>query len=599
MSSHFSLGVKNIETGEYYSWEVSHFKNESKQIFDFLRLIIDTGGVTVGFNSMRYDQPMMHHFFDLYVSGLRDVTRLIELMYQKSKWIIKESLKFFRERFPKWQDVDLYKINHYDNMAKATSLKKAECFLRMDTVEEMPVDFDDPDLTKEEIYKSMKYLSHDVLATYEFTHECLDLITFRYSMTEQFGKSVLNYSDSKIGSEVMTKELIDKMGYNKVFTTDEFGQRKAIQSDYDETGFEVSKLIFPYIKFETEPGKAILEFFKNQHLYNTKGVFNSLNLDDVGELANHVEHKLTNTEINKLNSRNYIDDLMEKSKTKETTPSLFDKKGYPIIPKQDVPNEKGKYPVKPQFERMNLYFKKYWDHLHLTPEEYKTKYTKVITKTGEIKVCSETFKIPLKLKNLNVILGGITHYLGTGGVHSFCGSGIYRANEEYVIWDLDVASYYVAMQIVNEIGASHYDINVWVDVLKKLKKTRETFDKSNPLNKASKIAQLSIYGNYGSDYSNLKDPRTLAQICINGQLSLLMLCEQLTEKIPKIKVLSLNTDGISLAIPRKLTDNVVKIVEDFEDMSGLLFECQDYDAIYQADVNNYIWFRNKEIEDEI
>lgn len=573
----FSIGFKNFKTKEYVKFEVSRFKNESRQLFEFMTTIIKEGHMTFSFNGMSFDVPSVHYFLNLCMMGgyFDNPVKLVSKIYEKSQWIIKFGGKFHRQRNPMWIDIDLFKINHFDNGAKSTSLKKVEAYLKMRSIQELPHDFHDPNLTEQDIAEVVDYMEHDVNATDEFAEDCIKEILFRFSMIERFGIAVLNYSDSKIGSEVMTRELIDKMGYDRVYTIVD-GKRKAIQSEYDD-GFDVKDLIFPYIKFETDPGKAILEFFCNQRLTSTKGVFNNLDLTNVGSLANHVEHVLTDTEMRKERTRLHVNNCLKNPDDHE-----FDKKGYPLLPH----DEDGKPIV--DFKGMGTYRQKYWDHLHLDQQKYHDKWRKKNAK-GELVDCKETFARPTTLKKLNVVLGGLTHDLGTGGIHSFCGSGIYRSCEKYQILDIDVASYYVAMQIVNYIGASHYDIDVWVDTLKELKKTRETYDKSDPLNKASKIAQLSIYGNYGNEFSNLKDLKTLAQICINGQLSLLMLTEILTEEIPELKILSLNTDGISLAYRRDTFDKLVEKIETFEEMSGLLFEAQEYNTIIQPDINSYIW----------
>jgi hypothetical protein len=78
------------------------------------------------------------------------------------------------------------------------------------------------------------------------------------------------------------------------------------------------------------------------------------------------------------------------------------------------------------------------------------------------------------------------------------------------------------------------------------------------------------------------------RITINGQLSLAMLYEMITERIPGAIPLMQNTDGLETAIPRKYKDQYMEICAEWEMITKLQLEHDTYSKIILGDVNNYI-----------
>jgi hypothetical protein len=64
--------------------------------------------------------------------------------------------------------------------------------------------------------------------------------------------------------------------------------------------------------------------------------------------------------------------------------------------------------------------------------------------------------------------------------------------------------------------------------------------------------------------SFLYDPEFTMRITINGQLSLALLYEMLTEGIPGAIPLMQNTDGLETLIPRKYIDKYYEICAEWE-----------------------------------
>jgi hypothetical protein len=78
------------------------------------------------------------------------------------------------------------------------------------------------------------------------------------------------------------------------------------------------------------------------------------------------------------------------------------------------------------------------------------------------------------------------------------------------------------------------------------------------------------------------------QITINGQLSLMMLYEMISEGIPESVPLMQNTDGVEFMIPEKDQEKYLEICKEWEKLTQLSLEHDQYQKMVIKDVNNYL-----------
>ena len=69
-----------------------------------------------------------------------------------------------------------------------------------------------------------------------------------------------------------------------------------------------------------------------------------------------------------------------------------------------------------------------------------------------------------------------------------------------------------------------------------------------------KLALNGVYGKSGDKHSPFFDLQFMMQITINGQLLLCMLAEQLM-KIPGLRMVQINTDGLTYVCPDEYLDH--------------------------------------------
>ena len=191
------------------------------------------------------------------------------------------------------------------------------------------------------------------------------------------------------------------------------------------------------------------------------------------------------------------------------------------------------------------------------------------------------------LEGLTFDIAGTTYKMGMGGLHSQEVSTAHYSDEETLLEDSDVTSYYPFIILNQRLFPSHLG-PVFLKVYRYLVETRLNAKRAGDKRKAQslKIVINGSFGKLGSSYSILYAPQLLIQVTLTGQLSLLMLIERL--ELAGIPVVSANTDGIVAKCPREKLELKYEIMKQWERETQFNLEHTPYEAFYSKDVNNYI-----------
>lgn len=187
---------------------------------------------------------------------------------------------------------------------------------------------------------------------------------------------------------------------------------------------------------------------------------------------------------------------------------------------------------------------------------------------------------------LHCTVAGFDYHFGVGGIHGSLNWHIAEADDDRMIIDLDVASYYPNLAIANNLRPEHLGEN-FCDIYKDVYDQRRSFKKGTPENAMLKLALNGVYGDSNNKYSPFYDPKYTMAITINGQLLLCMLAEWL-ENIPGLQMIQINTDGLTVKIPRALEFLLNDIWQQWENITGLTLESGHYSRMFVRDVNNYV-----------
>lgn len=198
-------------------------------------------------------------------------------------------------------------------------------------------------------------------------------------------------------------------------------------------------------------------------------------------------------------------------------------------------------------------------------------------------------EMPEEIKALKIEFGGRTFQMGIGGLHSVDECAAYYADEDFVLMDRDVTSYYPSIILNQELYPEHLGTG-FLDVYRTLVNRRKQAKKDKNKVEADtiKIVVNGAFGKLGSKWSTLYAPDLMIQVTITGQLTLLMLIERLYAFGCGAEICSANTDGVLFRFHKDKAEYVAAVVKQWELETG--FETEDtlYQAVFARDVNNYI-----------
>lgn len=182
---------------------------------------------------------------------------------------------------------------------------------------------------------------------------------------------------------------------------------------------------------------------------------------------------------------------------------------------------------------------------------------------------------------------GTDYKIGMGGLHSCEKSIAHKSDDEFLLIDRDVASYYPNIILNLGLYPKHLGpsfLQVYGSIVEQRLAAKKSGNKIDA--DALKITINGGFGKFGSKYSILYSPDLLLAVTLTGQLSLLMLIEML--ELSGIHVVSANTDGIVIKAPRNRMDEMNGIIKQWEQITRFETEETVYDALYSRDINNYI-----------
>lgn len=196
-------------------------------------------------------------------------------------------------------------------------------------------------------------------------------------------------------------------------------------------------------------------------------------------------------------------------------------------------------------------------------------------------------ELPAEIGSLKVNIAKATYTMGVGGLHSTEKRVSYVSDDEYVLIDRDVASYYPQIILNLKLFPAQLGPN-FLAIYQSIVTRRLAAKKAGQkiIAESLKITVNGSFGKLGSPYSVLYSPHLMTQVTVTGQLCLLMLIEQI--ELAGIQVISGNTDGVVIRCPRTRIDDLNSIIAAWEAATGFATEETRYLGYYSRDVNNYI-----------
>lgn len=263
----FLLSCYSFEEDKYYDFNINQYANNLYDLLNFLGKNKDK--YWVGYNNLSFDNQVIEFIWRKNDSWIdKSSLEIAEIIWKKAQEIIDNNnyglFPPYQEKELTFKPIDLFKINHYDNKNRLVSLKRVEFELDLENIEEMSVKHDKVDFTEKEVQELINYCHNDVFATKEFylvtigehnhpLYKGNNQIQLRLDIQEEFGVNCINYSDSKIGDEIIKKFYCE--------------EKKIEYKDLPKKGFfrreiALKHCIAKYVKFQTPQLKEFLKKIK-------------------------------------------------------------------------------------------------------------------------------------------------------------------------------------------------------------------------------------------------------------------------------------------------------------------------------------------------
>jgi len=329
----FLLCAYKPEDNTYHDFLINESENDLYSMIKFLDSHKDYYMVT--YNGLNFDGQVIEYIWRTYDKWFEKSSKDIAyLIWEKAQEVIDDTnyglFPPYRESELTFKQLDIFRINHYDNKNRMVSLKRLEYELDLENIEEMSVKHDKKNFTEQEVKDLVHYCRNDVYATYEFYKVTIgdtehplykgnNQIQLRKDIQEEFGIECLNYSNSKIGDEIIKKY---------------YCEEKAIEyKDLPRKGFfrreiKLKHCIPNYVKFKTKQLQSFLKETKDTVLKSNEDFIKSITF--YGQTYTFAKGGLHNVINNKSYTSSEDEDLIDIDVSGFYPASIINNNYYPF-----------------------------------------------------------------------------------------------------------------------------------------------------------------------------------------------------------------------------------------------------------------------------
>lgn len=252
-----------------WQFEITPWQDDSRAICEWVWSMKSKGYRMVGFNNVSFDYPILHTLLmagKLTAGSLYEKAIAIIDSHDSDRW--RHQVRPSDRLIPQ---IDLFLIHHFDNVARATSLKELAFNMRCDYIDNLPFPVGTV-LDREQLEVLKKYNRSDVHITCDFFHKSLSSIEFREKLQSMYGGlDWLNFNDTKIGKQFFRMQL-----ENSGVTCYDYGQDGRKPKQTPRNPIVLKDAILPWVKFQSPEFTRVLEFLRGQEIHHTKGLFDNL-----------------------------------------------------------------------------------------------------------------------------------------------------------------------------------------------------------------------------------------------------------------------------------------------------------------------------------
>lgn len=244
-------------------------RNDFTKFVTFLQKCVTNKEWHISYNGLAFDAQITQWALDnqkrLATLSTEDVIKEIYKFAQETiSRTDRNEFQTYSPRQLKIKQIDLFKMNHWDNRAKMSSLKWIQYSMDWDNVEEMPHPHYEPITDANQLKLIVKYCLNDVLSTKKILEHSKEQIKLRQTLTKEYKIDLYSASEPRISKELFLHFLHQKLGWSKADIKQLRTPRHTIF---------LGQCILPYISFKTPEFQSVLDYFRTKVITSTKDGF--------------------------------------------------------------------------------------------------------------------------------------------------------------------------------------------------------------------------------------------------------------------------------------------------------------------------------------
>ena len=271
----FTAVFENYKTSETKSFVVCSIQNDYVEFIKFLHQNINNKEWHISYNGLAFDAQVTHYILDnennLSTYPGHEIASLIYKYAQKC--IEKSNNKQFADYAP-WKmkigQIDVFKMHHWDNPAKRSSLKWIQYSMDWQNILDMPIHHETKITTQEQLDTILEYCVNDVKSTKEIYNRSKSQIGLRKELTQTYGINLFSASEPRISKELFGFYLMQKLNIQK--------RDLRTMKTYRDV-IKISDIILPYVKFTSADFNLLLERFKSLEVDEISLIFTLISFE--------------------------------------------------------------------------------------------------------------------------------------------------------------------------------------------------------------------------------------------------------------------------------------------------------------------------------
>jgi hypothetical protein len=270
LSNCFVAVFEDIKSENLEVFVCHESRNEIEDLVHFLNRNRDLDEWHVSFNGLGFDSQITEYILRNQDSLIHNTGEAVaKYLYGKAQNIIqRQNSNEFLEFSPRdlqIRQVDVFKLNHWDNPAKMSSLKWIQFSMDWNNIIDMPIHHT-THVVAQQIPEIINYCINDVKSTKQIMYLSKSQIDLRKTLTHEYNIDLFSASEPRISKELFLHFLSQQTGIKKYDLRQMRTKRDIIT---------VADIILPYIKFETATFQRLLNKFNEVIVYpnETKGGF--------------------------------------------------------------------------------------------------------------------------------------------------------------------------------------------------------------------------------------------------------------------------------------------------------------------------------------